>query len=804
MRSYLRILILIFPAIIYGCSKPVVTQKINFSDHWKFRLFDDSAASNYKYDDSEWRTLNLPHDWSIEGTFSMDNPSTPNEGALPTGIAWYRKTFRIPGSVGDKMYYIEFDGVYRNSEVWINGHYLGKRPNGYISFSYNLTPFIYKGKRKNVIAVRVDNSMQPDSRWYTGSGIYRNVRLVITGKLHPAHWGIFITTPEITNTHAVINIETRLENHSGKEHIAEVDQIILDARGKTIASVKTDAMLVSSRLSVNQRLRINRPVLWSIENPYLYFCRTLIFADGKLTSSEENVFGIRHFRFDADTGFYLNGKSMKIKGVCLHHDLGALGAAVNIRAIERRLEILKDMGCNAIRTAHNPPAPELLDLCDRMGFLVIDEAFDVWKKKKVKHDYHEIWDAWHRQDLEDMVRRDRNHPSVIIWSIGNEIREQFDSTGIVVTRELAEIVKAIDSTRPVTCALTENNPDKNFIYLSGALDLISFNYKHQDYAKFPAIYPDENIIASENVSAYATRGVYNMPSDSIQHWPEAYNVSLKNPNPDYTVSSYDHISAYWGSTHYETWKVVKELDHISGMFVWSGFDYLGEPSPYPWPARSSYFGIIDLAGFPKDAYYFYQSEWTNKPVLHLFPHWNWKEGQIIDVWAYYNNADEVELFLNGRSLGAKSKPAGKFHVMWRVQFQPGSIKAISRKNGHTVLEREIRTAGAPFSVSLSADRQTIVANGRDLSFVTAKITDMEGNLVPEAGNIVRFIISGAGFIAGVDNGYQASMEPFKANQRKVFKGLCMVIIQSNGKKGKINLTAISDGLRHDEITIISK
>jgi beta-galactosidase len=803
MKNIYKPWIAILPLLILSCSKPDATLKIDFTKSWKFRLFDDAAASEYAYNDSAWRTLNLPHDWSIEGTFSKEHPSTINEGALPTGIAWYRKTFRLPRSARGKMCYIEFDGIYRNSEVWINGHYLGKRPNGYISFRYDLTPYILKGKRKNVVAVRVDNSAQPDSRWYSGSGIYRNVRLVITGKIHPSQWGVFITTPDITNNRATVVIETQLENHSGTQKKIEIEQAVFDSQGRIIASNITRKNLIDTFLTVNQCLYIDRPVLWSIDNPYLYTCKTFIYIDGQLSADEENTFGVRYFRFDADKGFYLNDKPLKILGVCLHHDLGALGAAVNTRAIERRLELLKEMGCNAIRTAHNPPAPELLILCDRLGFLVMDEAFDVWKKKKVKHDFHEIWDEWHRKDLEDLIKRDRNHPSVIIWSIGNEIREQFDSSGISMTKELVGIVKSLDKTRPVTCALTENQPEKNFIYRSGALDLISFNYKHQDYINLPVLFPGQKILASENISAYASRGCYNMPSDSIQHWPEAYNVPLKSPNPDFTVSSYDHISAYWGSTHNETWRVVKDLEFISGMFIWSGFDYLGEPSPYQWPARSSYFGIIDLAGFPKDTYFMYQSEWTDKPVLHLFPHWNWKEGQLIDVWAYFNNADEVELFINGRSAGIKRKTAEIFHVMWRVKYQPGSIKAISRKNGKPFLEREIKTADKPCYVVLSADRNKINADGKDLSFVTVRITDKEGNLVPYASNLVYFNVSGPGFIAGVDNGYQASMEPFKANYRKAYNGMCAVIIQSNGKKGKINLKASSEGLKNDKITILA-
>jgi beta-galactosidase len=368
---------------------------------------------------------------------------------------------------------------------------------------------------------------------------------------------------------------------------------------------------------------------------------------------------------------------LKILGVNNHHDLGALGAAVNTRAMERQLEILKEMGCNAIRTAHNPPAPELLDLCDKMGFLVMDEAYDVWRKKKMKYDYHKEWDAWYKKDLQDLVLRDRNHPCIIIWSIGNEIREQFDSTGIPITKDLVEIVKSLDTTRPVTCALTENIPEKNFIYQSGVLDILGFNYKIDAYKDFPKIFPGEKMIATENMSALATRGYYKMPSENIHVCPPAYNEPF-DTIPGKMVSSYDHSYAYWGSTHEDSWAVVKTYDFISGIFVWSGFDFLGEPVPHSWPARSSYYGIIDLAGFPKDAYYMYQSEWTDKPVLHVFPHWNWTEGDTIDVWTYYNQADEVELFVNDLSFKPKSKSKDSFHVMWRVPFQKGTLKAISK------------------------------------------------------------------------------------------------------------------------------
>jgi beta-galactosidase len=427
----------------------------------------------------------------------------------------------------------------------------------------------------------------------------------------------------------------------------------------------------------------------------------------------------------------------------------------------------------------------------------------MWRKKKNKFDYSVDFTQWHKQDLEDQVKRDRNHPSVFTWSIGNEIREQFDSSGTALAQELVHTVKSLDTTRPVTSALTENNPEKNFIYQSHALDLLGFNYKLNDYSELPKRFPGEKFIASETVSALATRGHYDMPSDSFRIWPP--DPKAKNyGNPDYTVSAYDNTFAYWGATHEQSWNAVKKNDFMAGTFVWSGFDFLGEPVPYQWPARSSYYGIVDLAGFPKDVYYMYQSEWTKKPVLHIFPHWNWKAGESVDVWAYYNNADEVELFLNGKSLGTKRKTGDDLHVWWRVKYEPGTIKAVSRKKGKVVLTKEIKTAGAPARVILSADRKILKANGEDLSFVTVKITDAEGNLVPYADNLVNFEIKGEGVIAGVDNGLQTSVEPFKASYRKAFNGMCLAIIASTEKKGTIKLTANAEGLKSDVIVIQSK
>lgn len=790
-----------------GCLFTIVSvfaqrSTLKFNQDWKFFLGDDSLAREVRYDDSKWRKVSLPHDWSIEGTFSEKYPTTFNQGALPAGTGWYRKTFPIPLSSKQKVF-INFDGIYRNSEVWINGHYLGKRPNGYISFQYELTPYLKFGNEKNVIAVRVDNSAQPSSRWYTGSGIYRNVWLETTNAIAVDHWGSFITTPQVNDDKALVRIQTRVRNTLGKEQWNEIIYAIYSASGKLIAKDYTGKYLVGKNGTDHTvTITINHPQLWSVDKPSLYKAVTKIINNGRLIDQYETSFGIRSFHFDSQKGFSLNGKPLKILGVCMHHDLGALGAAVNTRAIERQLQILKAMGCNAIRTAHNPPAPEFLDLCDKMGFIVMDEAFDMWKKKKNKFDYSIDFDEWHKKDLEDMVKRDRNHPSVFMWSIGNEIREQFDSTGIAITKELVEIVKNFDPTRPVTCALTENNPEKNFIYQSHALDLLGFNYKLTDYSELPKRFPGEKFIASETVSALATRGHYDMPSDSNRIWPPDAK-SKDYGNPDYTVSAYDHVFAYWGETNEKSWNAVKKNDFIAGTFVWSGFDFLGEPVPYQWPARSSYYGIIDLAGFPKDVYYMYQSEWTNKAVLHIFPHWNWNKGQAVDVWAYYNNADEVELFLNGRSLGTKRKQGDTLHVKWRVPFEPGTLKTISRKNGKIVLTKEIRTAGEPAKIQLSANRKILKANGEDLSFITVKILDAAGNVVPYADNLINFDIKGEGFIAGVDNGSQTSKEPFKASFRKAYNGQCLVIVQTTEKNGAMVLKANAKGLNGASVLLKS-
>jgi beta-galactosidase len=806
MKScHILFFLFLFSAFLSQCQNATVKSRLteNFNKNWKFQLGDLQNAQDPSSDDASWRSLNLPHDWSIEGQFSQDNPATPGGGALPGGIGWYRKSFTIPETQKDKKAFIDFDGVYCNSEVWINGHYLGKRPYGYSSFRYELTPWLVYGQDKNIMAVKVDNSQQPNSRWYSGSGIYRNVRLVMTDKIFVDHWGTFVTTPEVSEKSATIVFNASICNSANGDASIELKTIFRDFQNNHVAEVMSKGILLKDGVTEKtETLTIEHPVLWTLEKPRLYTALTQIIRNGKVIDDYETTFGIRTFEFDPTKGFSLNGTPVKIKGVCDHHDLGCLGSAVNTRALERQLEILKDMGCNGIRTSHNPPAPELLDLCDRMGFIVMDEAFDMWKKFKTDYDYHLFFDEWHKRDLEDLIRRDRNHPSVFIWSIGNEILEQWDSTGVKIARELAAIVKNLDSTRPVTSACNDPKPT-NFIIKSGALDLIGYNYNINDFADFPNRYPGKNFIATETTSAIATRGHYDMPSDTIHRWPVRWDKPFTEGNADLTCSSYDNCSVPWGSTHEETWRIIKKYDFLSGMFIWTGFDYLGEPTPYPWPARSSYFGIVDLAGFPKDAFYMYQSEWTDKPVLHIFPHWNWKKGDTVDVWAY-TNYEQVELFLNDQSLGAKQKSADDLHLSWRVPYMPGVLKAIAVKEGKEPLVREVKTAGEPAVILLQPDRNRIKADGVDLSFVTVKILDAQGVVVPYADNLVTFKVQGPGAIVGVDNGLQTSLEPFKVNYRKAFNGLCLAVVQVAELPGKILITATSDKLKQAEVEIVAE
>ncbi|MCQ2229064.1 MAG: DUF4982 domain-containing protein [Bacteroidales bacterium] len=804
-----------------------------FTKEWRFQLIDSTLneidIEKEDYDDNEWRVLDLPHDWAIEGDFSESNPSGTGGGALPGGLGWYRKTFDVTSEDLEKQVFITFDGIYMNSTIYINGEKIGHRPYGYATAQYNLTPHLHKGE--NTIAVRVDNTEQPNSRWYSGCGIYRNVWLTKTNDIHIDNWGTYVTTPLVNSVKAHVNAEITIVSNRAFNTDIKIISNIIDAKGKCVATTKNTINIENqSKRTITQSIDLNKPHLWNIDDPYRYKLVSKIYENGTLIDEYTTVFGVRNFYFDADQGFILNNKNIKINGVCMHHDLGCLGAAINKRAIERQLEILKKMGCNGIRCSHNPPAPELLDLCDSMGFIVMDEAFDMWRKKKTAHDYARYFNEWHEKDLTDLIMRDRNHPSIFMWSIGNEVLEQWtdanadtldiaaanlllnmkrdDSTlangeeasvNSLLCMKLCDMVHKLDPTRPVTAGNNEPNPN-NHLFKAGTLDIIGFNYHDAWFEDVPKNFPHKPFIVTESVSGLMTRGYYRMPSGRNFVWPERWDKPFYDQS--FACSSYDNCHVPWGNSHENTLKIVKKNKFISGQYIWTGFDYIGEPTPYGWPARSSYFGVIDLAGFPKDIYYMYQSEWTNdKPVLHLFPHWNWKDGEDVDIWCYYNQADEVELYLNGESMGIQRKDTTTLHALWNLEFKRGELRAVSRKGGKVIKEQVIRSAGRPAQIRMTPDRERIRANGEDLSFITVEVLDKNGNLCPTAENDIHFEIEGTGFIAGVDNGSPISMERFKDNHRKAFYGKCLVVVQSNGDIGNIRIVANADGLSSAEAAI---
>ncbi len=799
----MKIVLSLVMLLLVGVVQAQHDNRRSFNDNWQFYLgVNNENIHQADFAAKDWRKLSVPHDWSIELPFDKESPTGTGGGALRGGLGWYRKVFLLTETDKLKQHFIQFDGVYMNSEVYLNGQLLGVRPNGYIGFRYDLTPHLKFGSQANVLVVKVNNDKQPNSRWYSGSGIYRNVWLLSSGNIRINEWGPYITTPDVTKSKAVIKIETLIDADKTTSAKIKLRHILYNPKGIKLQQSEKSITLSATETKHEQQLVVSNPILWSDETPYLYKVVTQILdVNNKVIDSYTTQTGIRYFNFDADKGFFLNGKATKIRGVCMHHDLGALGTAFNTRAMERQLQILKEMGCNGIRTSHNPPAPELLDLCDKMGFIVMNETFDMWAKKKSDYDYHLFWEQWHKKDLQDHVLRDRNHPSVFMWSVGNEIMEQWgnDSSGSIILNELVSIVKALDN-RPTITANNEINTYSNLLK-ADVTPLIGYNYNHKYWDRVHSRWGKKPFIVTESTSALQTRGSYDMPSDSVRRWPDAWDKPLTKGNPDTTCSAYDNCATPWGSTHEESLKIFEKYNHIGGMFVWTGFDYIGEPTPYPWPARSSYFGIVDLAGFPKDAYYLYQSAWTNKPVLHIFPHWNWQQGQTVDVWAYYNNADEVELFLNGKSLGTRKKQNDDMHVVWRVTYQPGTLKAISRKNNKVVKEAIINTAGAASKISLNADRSILKKSADDLSFITVDIRDKQNNIVPLADDLVKFFIEGDGEIVGVDNGSQTSMESFNANHRKAFHGKCLVIVKAKNKAGIIKLTATTKDLASATINL---
>ncbi|HKE23712.1 MAG TPA: beta-galactosidase GalB [Bryobacteraceae bacterium] len=794
-------------------------RRLNFDADWRFNLGEAAGAEQNSFDDSKWTTLRLPHDWAIDGPF--DPKLNPHEGALKSfGTGWYRKWFTLPEGAKGKRVWIEFDGAMANSTVWINGHELGHRPYGYISFAYDMTPYLNYGAKENVVAVELAPE-ENSSRWYAGAGIYRNVWLTVTAPVRVAHWGTFVTTPEITDEKASVSVKTEIANQSGQEARVTLQTSVVDAAGKAVTKTANDATIAANGSeTVSATLSVPRPQRWDIDHPYLYTVVSEVMDGKRVVDRYTTPLGIRTVQFDPQKGFLLNGKHRKIQGVCDHHDLGALGAAVNRRATERQLQILRGAGVNAIRTSHNPPSPELLELCDRMGFVVMDESFDMWKIPKKVNGYAKYFDEWSERDVRDFVHRDRNHPSVIMWSIGNEIPEQGRPQGGEMAKRLTGLFHEEDPTRPTTSAF--NNPDnavKN--HLGENVDLFGVNYRPWQYEQFMKEHPTWKVFGSETSSCVSSRGTYQLP------------IVKYDKDPSHQLSSYDIIAPPWAYCPDVDFFYEDKFPQVLGEFVWTGFDYIGEPTPYfngragdretDWPARSSYFGFIDLAGFPKDRYYLYQSQWSDKPMVHVLPHWNWRgmEGKPLPVMAY-SNADEVELFLNGKSLGKKKRfaetwemPVGanvskdkkfetKYRRVWQVPYEPGTLKAVAYNGSKQVAVDEVHTAGEPARIKLVADRSTIAADNDDLSFVTVRIEDKDGNLCPVADNEVKFTVEGAGKIQAVDNGNAATTEPFHANQRKVFNGLALLIVRAGGTAGKIHVTAAGAGLQQAALDLTAK
>ncbi|WP_343330790.1 beta-galactosidase GalB [Polaribacter staleyi] len=819
----LGVLLAIF--LIVSCAKKGEISSIsdqNFNEGWLFQKDTLLSAANITFNDSNWRKVNLPHDWAIEGPFSKKNNA--RTGGLPVhGEAWYRKHFTVKKAYNTKQIAIEFDGAMSNAKVYLNGEYVGERPYGYIGFELDLTPFIKFGE-ENLIAVKLapeDLSM----RWYPGAGLYRNVRLKINELVHIPQWGTFITTPTVTNKKAIVKIETTVKNASNIKTKGILETSIIDKNGKQIVVVSNDFSIANnSEEKQNQEIEILNPIKWNLNDPNLYTAISKVIIDGVVNDEYSTDFGIRNIEFNKDKGFLLNGKQVQLNGVCMHHDLGPLGASVNYRATERQMQIMKSMGVNALRTSHNPPSPEMLEVCDKLGIVVIVEAFDEWQLAKVPNGYHKHFDKWHEKDLRDMIKRDRNHPSVIMWSIGNEILEQSKKDGWKLTKHLNDICHSEDDTRPTTAGFNYY-PAPFTNKLADQIDVVGMNYWPAHYKEIKEQNPNIILYGSETSSQTSSRGVYHLP------------IEFNEKHETNHVSSYDAIvGPPWAYAPDVEFDAQEQNPYSLGEFIWTGFDYLGEPTPYggrdnstngywngDWPSRSSYFAPVDLCGFPKDRFYLYQSQWTTEPMVHVLPHWNWqgKEGDIIPVYSY-TNCDEVELFVNGKSFGKRKKGVdfteipseyhgfkkgmykSKYRLSWNVPYQPGSIKVIGYRDGKEVAEKEIKTAGKPAQLKLIADRSEIDADGNDLSFITVRVEDAFGNICPMATNLVKFNIEGEGVLAAVGNGDQTSLKSFQINERNAFNGLCMLIIKSTKKKGTIKVIAISKGLTTNKINLQTK
>lgn len=790
----------------------------SFDFGWKFRRGDPPGAEAAGYADGGWRDVDLPHDWSIEGPYDENAPSSGPGGYLPTGVGWYRKRFTLPGSGGARIVLLEFDGVYQNSQVWINGHLLGERPYGFVPFAYDLTEFLRPGA-ENVVAVRVDNSRQTNCRWYSGSGIYRHTWLLLTDALRVAYWGTFASTPQVSAERATVRVETAVTNGRGHPAACTLSTTLLDREGAIVGEQDQPRLLAPGEtVRFVQALRVEQPDLWSVGSPHLYTVRSTV-RDGDETVDEYHTpIGIRSAVFDVNRGFLLNGEHIKLRGACVHPEAGCTGAAVPERVWERRLELLREMGCNAIRTSHNPFAAEFLDLCDRMGFLVMNEAFDEWKdaKAQIRCGYHLYFDEWHRRDLTNFIHRDRNHPSVVLWSAGNEVPDQSDPEGAARLRGLLEIFHSEDPTRLVTVACDRiaseplsNRARPEFL---AELDIVGYNYvdrwrRRADlyYSIDRAAFPKRRFIGTESIGIGGIRGDYSC----------LFPDSDSPPTHGFLIPSNLELDAE------ELWKFVSLHDYVSGDFMWTGIDYLGESL---WPMKAAPTGALDTCGFRKDSYYFYQSQWTLKPMLHLFPHWNWAghEGRMISVGCY-SNCDTVELFLNGKSYGVKGyefpregmertygdypprarelRTTNDLHLSWDVPWEPGTLRAVGKREGSVAVVSEVSTTGAPHAIVLSADRVSLAADRRDVAHVRAEVQDARGRLVPDATQEIAFKVEGAARLIGVDNGDPFSHESYKASHRRAFHGLCQALLQSTARPGQVLITASSAGLQSAVLTL---
>ncbi|MEU6904543.1 glycoside hydrolase family 2 TIM barrel-domain containing protein [Streptomyces coeruleorubidus] len=814
-------------------------------DGWRFALVNPGGITDPTgaytdahlpgHDDSGWREVAVPHDWSIEQSPTTEHGTTSGTGFLPGGLGWYRLAFTLPPALAGKRISVEFDGVYMDSSVYCNGEEAGRHPYGYTGFALDLTDLVHTdGTTENVLAVKVQNRL-PSSRWYSGSGIYRDARLVITEPVHVARWGTRVTTPEISAERAVVRIDTSVVNASGAGADVEVVSRIVDPKGRTVARTSSTAA-VTGEWTETHELTVRRPELWDIAAPHRYTLHTELRVGGRTTDTCRTPFGFRTFRFDPEEGFFLNGTHHKLKGVDLHHDLGALGAAVSIDAVRRQMEIMRSMGVNALRTSHNPPAPEVIQVCEELGVVMLVEAFDCWRTGKNRYDYGRFFDEWCEKDATEMVLAARNSPAVLMWSIGNEVPDSTSTAGLAMADRIIAAIRAADDTRPLVIGSDKYRrlPAKGSAadLMLAKLDGLGLNYNTaKSVDQLHEAYPHLFLFESESSSETSTRGEYQEP----EHLNTGENYTPGRRG----TSSYDNNLASWTMSGEYGHKKDRDRKWFTGQFLWSGIDYIGEPTPYDvFPVKASFFGAVDTAGFPKDMYYLFQSQWTGKPMVHLLPMtWNHSEGDTVEVWAY-SNVETVELFLNGKSLGVRrfdtkktvdgrtyletteatgddktftdgpypgsytspNGSAGKLHLTWKVPYRPGELKAVARRDGKVVATDVLRTAGAPHAIRLTPDRTSLAADGRSLVFVTAEVVDRRGVVVPDAEHLLSFEVAG-GSLAGLDNGRQESAERYQASTRTAFHGKALAIVRSGTKTGTVKVTARAGGLRTGTATV---